>query len=130
METRQLTINEAACELGVTRRTVECRIQKGDIVASWGNVKRYIRISGTNTTVPTVSHDISPTPSNKDIEIVTLRTELEMIRQERDYLRQHVSELTLMLHRIGDQKAIESSTAAPGSKPQRATIPWFKRLLG
>ncbi len=116
---RQLTINEAARELGVTRRTIERRIQKGDIVASYVNGKRYVHISDNGATPPTVTHDRRTTDTDTPTQIATLRTELEMIRQERDYLRQHVSQLTATLNRLGDQNALEPP--AP-SKP----APWWQ----
>jgi excisionase family DNA binding protein len=114
---RQLTINEAAQELGVTRRTIERRIQKGDIVASYVNGKRYVHISDNGPTVPTVTYDSRTTDSDTATQIGTLRIELDTIRQERDYLRQHVSQLTATLYRVSDQKAIEP--------PRTVRRPWW-----
>jgi excisionase family DNA binding protein len=121
---RQLTINEAAHELGVTRRTIERRIQKGDIVVSYVNGKRYVHISDNDATVPTMTHDSRTTDTDTGTQIATLRTELDTIRQERDYLRQHVSQLTATLYRLGDQKAIDQPQAPTAQRP------WWRRLLG
>ncbi len=117
---RQLTINEAARELGVTRRTIERRIQKGDIVASYVNSKRYVHISDNGATPPTVTHDSRTTDSDTATQVATLRAELDTIRQERDYLRQHVSQLTATLYRLGDQKAIDVP-----QRPEVRPIPWW-----
>jgi excisionase family DNA binding protein len=114
---RQLTINEAARELGVTRRTIERRIQKGDIVASYVNGKRYVHISDNSATPPTVTHDSRTTDSDTTTQITILCVELDTIRQERDYLRQHVSELTATLYRLGDQKVLIA--------PQLQSSPWW-----
>jgi excisionase family DNA binding protein len=114
---RQLTINQAAHELGVTRRTIERRIQKGDIVASYVNGKRYVHISDNDATSSRVTHDSRTTLDDAVTQIATLRTELDTIRQERDYLRQHVSELTATLYRLGDQKALTA--------PQVEPNPWW-----
>ena len=114
---RQLTINQASRELGVTRRTVERRIQKGDIVASYVKGKRYVHISDNGATLPTVTHHSRTTESDTAMQIATLRTELDTIRQERDYLRHHVSELTATLYRLGDQKAIDA--------PTKGRRPWW-----
>ncbi len=114
---RQLTINEAAKALGVTRRTIERRIQKGDIVASCVNGKRYVHISDNHTTAPTLTHDTSQTDHDTASQLAATRAELETIRQERDYLRQHVSQLTATLYRLGEQKAIEP--------PRTVQRPWW-----
>ncbi len=63
---RQMTTNEAAKVLGVTRRTIERRIQKGDIVASC--VKTYtaqqlVRLLGTQCGRPTVEDGPTFLPS-------------------------------------------------------------------
>jgi excisionase family DNA binding protein len=123
---RQLTINEAARELGVTRRTIERRIQKGDIVASYVNGKRYVHISDNGATPLTVTHDSRTTDSDTTTQIATLRTELETIRQERDYLRQHVSQLTATLYRLGDQKAIDI-LQGPELRPPQWWAFWRRR---
>ncbi len=112
-----MTIGEAAKVLGVTRRTIERRIQRGDIVASRINGKRYVYISETDTNAATVSHVTTVTSSDRDAEIDTLRAELDAIRQERDYLRQHLSQLTAALYRLGDKKAL----IAPRVEPR----PWW-----
>jgi hypothetical protein len=117
---RHLTINQASRELGVTRRTIERRVQKGDIVASYVNGKRYVHISDNGATPPTETHDGRTTDSDTATQIATLRTEIDTIRQERDYLRQHVSQVTPTLHRLGDQKAIEQPH---GQKIER---PWWQ----
>ena len=117
---RQLTINQAAHELGVTRRTIERRIQKGDIVASYVNGKKYVHINDNGATVPTVTHDGRTTDSDTATQIATLRTELDAIRQERDYLRQHVSQLTATLYRLGDQKALSTP-----QHPEPQPTPWW-----
>ncbi len=101
---QQMTINEAAKALGVTRRTIERRIQKGDIVASCVNGKRYVHISDIDTTAPTLTYDTSATDHDTLSQLVVTRAELETIRQERDYLRQHVSQLTATLYRLGEQE--------------------------
>ncbi len=119
---RQLTINEAAREVGVTRRTIERRIQKGDIVASYVNGKRFVHISDNGATVATVTHDSRTTDSDTATQVATLRTELDTIRQERDYLRQHVSQLTATLYRLGDQKVI----SAPKQNPSRWWVLWHR----
>jgi excisionase family DNA binding protein len=120
---RQLTINEAARELGVTRRTIERRIQKGDIVASYVNGKRYVHISDNDATVPTVTHDSRTTDSDTATETTILRAELNTIRQERDYLRQHVSQLTATLYRLHEP---QEQLPTPKHKQQ----PLWRRLLG
>jgi transcriptional antiterminator len=118
---RQLTINETARELGVTRRTIERRIQKGDIVASYVNGKRYVHISDNGATPPTVTYDSRTIDSDTATQLATLRAELDTIRQDRDYLRQHVSQLTATLYRLGDQKAIDAPT-----KTQRSWWAFWK----
>jgi excisionase family DNA binding protein len=120
---RQLTINEAARELGVTRRTIERRIQKGDIVASCVNGKRYVHISDNGATLPIVTHDGRTTDSDAATQIATLRAELDTIRQERDYLRHHVSQLTATLYKIHEPREQLPT-------PQHKQQPLWRRLLG
>ncbi len=82
-------------------------MQWSDIVASCVNGKRYVHISDNTTTAPTLTYDTSQTDRDTASQRAATRAGLETIRQERDYLRQHVSQLTATLYRFGNQKAIE-----------------------
>jgi excisionase family DNA binding protein len=79
---REVTIKEAAALLGVSVKTIERRIHDGVIRSDLRGNRRYVTIEEADIVA-------APAPAQEtDVQIASLKAELDAVRSERDNLRQ------------------------------------------
>ncbi len=119
-----VTVAEAARLLGVSRRTIQRRIKAGELPTSDVAGRRYVVLSDIE-----LSGDVSPVPSGRDAtrdEVGILRAQLEAVTNERDYLRQQLTQTVGALYALGENKAISAPTQETTDAPRPVQRPWWR----
>jgi excisionase family DNA binding protein len=127
METRHLTIREAAAHLGVSTRTINRRVRAGTLTQTQRDGVRYIVLGDIPAqTYPEPSTAETQDRTDRDTETLVseLRDRLATTEADRDHWRhqaetlsRNVSELTATLYQLGNQKAINA--------PKQQHRPWW-----
>jgi excisionase family DNA binding protein len=128
METRHLTIREAAAQLGVSTRTINRRIRAGTLTETQRDGVRYAVLGDVPApTYPETSTAETQDRTDRDTETLMseLRDRLQATETDRDHWRhqaetlsRNVSELTATLYRLSDQKALPTPKPRT-NKPSR-----------
>ncbi len=127
METRHLTIREAATHLGVSTRTINRRVRARTLTETQRDGVRYVVLAD----VPAQTCIETPTTETRDKTdgdtetlVSELRDRLAITAADRDHWRhqaetlsRNVSELTATLYQLGNQKAINA--------PKQQHRPWW-----
>jgi excisionase family DNA binding protein len=119
-----VTIAEAARVLGVSRRTIQRRVKAGELPTADVAGRRYVVLSDAE-----VSGDVSPLPIGHDAtrdEVGILRAQLEAVTDERDYLRQQLTQTVGALYALGETKALSAPTEETTDAPRPAQRPWWR----
>jgi hypothetical protein len=131
METRHLTIREAAAHLGVSTRTINRRVQAGTLTETLRDGVRYVVLGDVPAyTYPETLTAETQDRTDRDTETLVseLRDRLQATEADRDHWRhqaetlsRNVSELTATLYRLGEQNALP--TPDRWTEPYR---PWWQ----
>jgi uncharacterized NAD(P)/FAD-binding protein YdhS len=127
METRHLTIREAATHLGVSTRTINRRVRAGTLTETQRDGVRYVVLGDVPTqTSPEPSTAETQDRTDRDTETLMseLRDRLAGAEADRDHWRhqaetlsRNVSELTTTLYQVTQQKALPA--------PSQNKAPWW-----
>jgi excisionase family DNA binding protein len=127
MEYRQATVKDAAHELGVSTRTVERRIQSGDLPSEAVNGRRYVLLPpDTDEPTPTDNTDTDGLPNSLDPRTAAWfisdirRTWNEAIADLPDHLRADIEALS---YEYNQDRSLPS-----GNTSQATTNPHEERL--
>ncbi len=102
-------MSEAARVMGVSRRTIQRRIQAGQLATVDAGGVRYVVLDDTEVSAPPPAARVATGE-----EVAALRAELAAVTSERDYLRQQLTGALGVLHAHGVTRMID----AP-SQPER-----------
>jgi excisionase family DNA binding protein len=119
-----VTISEAARLLGVSRRTIQRRVKAGELPTADVAGRRYVVLSDTE-----LSGELSQLPMGHDAtrdEVGILRAQLEAVTNERDYLRQQLTQAVGALYALGEHKAISAPTQETTDAPRPAQRAWWR----
>ena len=86
--------------------------------------RRYVVLSDTE-----LSGELSQLPMGHDAtrdEVGILRAQLEAVTNERDYLRQQLTQAVGALYAIGENKAISAPTQETTDAPRPAQRAWWR----
>ncbi len=119
-----VTVAEAARVLGVSRRTIQRRVKAGELPTADVAGRRYVVLSDTE-----LSGELSPLPMGHDAtrdEVGILRAQLEAVTNERDYLRQQLTQAVGALYALGETKAISAPTQETTDASRPAQRAWWR----
>jgi excisionase family DNA binding protein len=119
-----VTVTEAARLLGVSRRTIQRRVKAGELPTADVAGRRYVVLSDTE-----LSGELSPLPMRHDAtrdEVGILRTQLDAVTNERDYLRQQLTQTVGALYALGEHKAISAPPEDTPEPPRPAQRAWWR----
>jgi excisionase family DNA binding protein len=131
---RQVTITEAAAILGVSRKTIKNLIAAGKLTATKIGRLRVVDLPDevgflTETRPATPEPPPAPDAALLAAQLAQAQAELEAVKAERDYLRNHVAQLTqnvsaltATIYQLTEQKAL------PAPRPrERAWWQFWRR---
>ena len=112
------TITEASQILGVSRRTVQRHIQKGEIESKLVGRIRLVRLDTRTTTATNMSYDMS-------LPVEQLQKENKDLRQQIEYLKEQTKEKDKQIGNLQEQ--LDATSEA--SQQQNAIIMQLTRQL-
>ena len=109
-----MLVAEAAAHLGISADAVRKRVYRGALESYRVDGRLYVVVpaNGRHATPRDDGRDAT-TRDDEDGRLAALRAELAVVRDERDHLRQHVHELTVLMGRIAEQRALPPPTPRP-----------------
>jgi excisionase family DNA binding protein len=130
MTHREVSISEAARVLGVSRRTVHRRIQAGELVttSAQDGAQGKVRVLLPDSEVETAQAHMCASRDNAQ-EVLQLRTEVALLRQERDWLRTLTEDLTRAVCVLESQRTVLPAPSTPERTLEPVRVPWWRRWL-
>ena len=131
MTQRHVTVSEAGRILGVSRRTIQRRINAGELpTIEVGGVRRVVLDSASDSAqapsdTPSAHAQVDADVSHLRERVAALEAELGEVRQDRDRWYGHaqsqgatIDRLTVTLAQLGDRVIEQRALAAPEEAPE------------